>query len=323
MNKFIALGLMLVCIHESAAAVAGPLTAGQPVVLPGPAGKFDFMAADAATGRILAAHRGNKTLEILDLKTGKPLGAVEVGEALGVAVDPKARKYFVGNAGGHSVAVVDSQSLVKTAEVKLDGPVDAMAFDEKNGMLYAAEDGGSRLWVIDAKSAGLVDTIAIPGIPEVLEYDPKTNRIYLNIKNKDAVVRIDPDAKKVDANWSTLPATSPHGLAIDVKRGLVYSAGGNGKLVAIDLRSGRVVSTVDIPTGVDQIAYDAGKNVVYSACKGFIAVANVSESGLEAVSNVPSPKGAHTIAVDPTSHDVWVSYADENHSYLQRFKRTP
>lgn len=53
-------------------------------------------------------------------------------------------------------------------------------------------------------------------------------------------------------------ASSPHGLAIDEKRGLAYIAGDNGKVAALDLMTGKVTSSVDISLGVDQIAYDLG-----------------------------------------------------------------
>ena len=321
MNKLLILGQLLFC--SSALAVApqvSSLKAETPITLSGPAGKFDFMGADQAMSRILAAHRGSKTLEIIDLKSGKALKAIEVGAAQGVAVDSRNHKYFLGNEGDHSVAIVDSQSLQKTAEVKVDGPVDAIAFDDKNGMLFAAEDDGDHLWVIDTKSAKVVGTVSIPGVPEVLDFDPATNRIYLNIKDKNTVVRVDPSTDKVNATWSTLPATSPHGLVIDSKRGRVYSAGGNGKLVSIDFKSGKVISSADIPTGVDQIAFDTERQLIYSACKGFISITAVSDHGLKTVGQVASPKGAHTLAVDPSSHDVWVSYADEKQSYLQKFK---
>ena len=321
MNKLLILSMFLFCGGTvSSLAVASPLKAEQPITLQGPAGKFDFMGTDPSMSRILAAHRGTRTLEIIDLKTGKLLKAIQVGAAQGVAVDSKAHKYFLGNEGEHSIAIVDSQSLLKISEVKVDGPVDAIAFDDKNGMLFAAEDDGNHLWVIDTKTAKVVSTVAIPGVPEVLEFDPATDHIYLNIKNKDTVVRIDPTTNKIDATWSTLPATSPHGLTIDSKRGRVYTAGGNGKLVAIDFKTGKVISTVDIPIGVDQIAFDVDMQLIYGACKGFISVAKASDSGLQTIANVTSPKGAHTLAVDPSSHDVWVSYADEKHSYLQKFK---
>jgi DNA-binding beta-propeller fold protein YncE len=290
-----------------------------PVALPGPVGKFDYMASDVAMGRVLAAHRGAKTLEVVDSKSGQNLPAIEVGHMQGIAIDSKDNKYFLGNEAEHSIAVVDSRTLKVMDFIKVDGPVDAMTYDGKHNLVFAAEDDGDHLWVIDAKSDKLVGRVSIPGVPEFLVSDPKTNRIYLNIKNKDQVVQIDPSTKKVEATWSTLPAKSPHGLAMDSVRGRIYSAGGNGKLIALDVKTGKVISSVDIAPHVDQIAFDEKTQRIYSAGKGYISITSVLDSGLQAAKPVASPPGAHTLAVDPLSHDVWISYADDKYSFLQRY----
>ncbi len=323
MERSIALLVYLICtLGLPTAFAANSLIGEKPITLRGPAGKFDFMATDTSRSRVLAAHKQAKTLEIIDLKTGNPLNSVEVGHAQGVAVDSQSHRYFLGNETEQSIVIIDSQSFKKTGEVKLDGPVDAIAFDDKNGMLYAAKDDGDYLWVIDTNTSKLVGKVSIPGMPEVLEYDPATDRIYLNIKDKNEVVRIDPTTNKVDATWSTLPATSPHGLAVDSKRSRIYSAGGNGKIVALDIKTGKVTSSADISNGVDQIVFDADKDSIYSACKGFIVVTQVTDSGLKEGAKVPSPKGAHTLAFDPNTHDIWVAFADSNHSFVQKFKAT-
>jgi hypothetical protein len=38
---------------------------------------------------------------------------------------------------------------------------------------------------------------------------------------------------------------------------------------------------------------------------------------------VPSHPKAHTLAVDPDTHAVWLSYTDRTGSYLQRFAAAP
>jgi hypothetical protein len=329
-TKYFVLALSACCLHPISAMAAPsapsapseiqPLVAEKPIVLIGKAGNFDFMGSDPSTGRILAAHKGARTLEIIEISNGMPLKAIEVGDAQGVAVDLVGHRYFTGNDSAQSIVIVDSKSLTKTAEIKVDGPVDAIEFDSKNGYLYAAKDDGESLWVLDTKVNKVIGSVVIPGIPEVMQYDVATNRLYLNIKNKNLVVRINPSTNKVDATWSTLPAVSPHGLALDVKHGYVLVAGGNGKLVAIDLKSGKNIATADISAGVDQIAFDSELDFVYSASKGYISVTKVKGGSLVPVGNVPSPKGAHTIAVDAKSHEVWVSFADSEHSYLQKFK---
>lgn len=298
----------------------GPLIGDKVVTLAGPAGRFDFMEVDSTSHRLLAAHKQAKTLEVLDLKNEKVLASIPTGTNQGVAVDEKNHRYFVGDEDEKKIVFIDSVKLKKVGEVKVDGPVDAIAYDSNNHQIFADEDNGSKIWAIDADSIKLIAPIVIPGKPEVIVYDSKTDKIFQNLKDKDSVIMINPDSYKIEGTWSTAPATSPHGLAVDQKRGRVFSAGGNGKLVAIEINSGKIVGTADIEPKVDQISYDPETEIVYCATKGFISIVKVSDSGLTSLGKVPSPQGAHTIAVDGVTHNVWVSYADSKKSYLQKFK---
>src|SRR5579884_3011208 len=174
--------LLLPCLSQANSS----LQPASPIEVPGRSGRFDFMEVDSARDRILAAHKEAGTLEILDLKSGKLLPAVHVGHVQGIAVGDGI--YIAGDDDEGEVVFVNAKKLSIIGRVKVGGPVDAIAFDEKNGMVYADEDNGSHIWVIDAKNRRLVKAISIPGEPEVIAYDRRTNRIYQNIKTKDSTL---------------------------------------------------------------------------------------------------------------------------------------
>jgi DNA-binding beta-propeller fold protein YncE len=313
--------LLCVTIFSVEVSAKAPLVAGTPMELSGKVGHFDFMEIDSGSQRLLAAHKGAGTLALIDLKTGELLPEVMVGQVQGIAIDNLTGTYILGDADEHKIVFVNAKTLKKSGELTVSGPVDAIAFDPKNGMAYADEDDGTHVWVIDVKQQKLAATIMIPGVPEVIAYDQKTDRVYQNIKTKDSVVVINPATNKIEAEWPTLPATAPHGLVVDSKLGRAFVAGHNGKLVGIDLNSGKVFAQAGIASGTDQIAFDATENMIYCASKGFISAVKETDSGLEALGDIPDHAGAHTIAVDSMRHHVWISYADKTHSYLQRFNR--
>ncbi len=325
MNKklFQLFQLLLLCatISSVEGSANSPLVASVPMALEEKVGRFDFMEVDARNQRLLAAHKGAGSLALIDLKTGKLLPEITVGQVQGIAVDHLTGTYILGDADEHKIVFVDAETLKKSGELIVSGPVDAIAFDPKNGMAYADEDDGTHVWVIDVKQQKLAATVTIPGVPEVIAYDPKTDRVYQNIKTKDSVVVLNPATNKIEAQWSTLPATAPHGLVIDSKMGRALVAGHNGKLVGIDLKSGKVLAQAAIAPGTDQIGFDATENMIYCVSKGFISVVKETASGLEALGDVPDHAGAHTLAVDSLRHHVWISYGDKTHSYLQRFSR--
>jgi DNA-binding beta-propeller fold protein YncE len=320
MNKKSFLLLLLCATTSSMELFANvPLVSSAPMKLSGKAGNFDFMEVDVGNQRLLAAHREAGTLALVDLNTGQLLPEVTVGQVQGIAIDSLTDTYVLGDADEHKIVFLDAKTLTKSGELNVSGPVDAIAFDPKNGMAYAGEDDGTHVWVIDVKQQKLVATITIPGVPEVIAYDPKTDRIYQNIKTKDSVVVINPLSNKIEVEWPTLPATAPHGLVIDSQMGRAFVAGNNGKLVGIDLKSGKVFAQADIAPGTDQIAFDETEHLIYCASKGFISIVKETDSGLETLGDVADHAGAHTLAVDSKRHHVWISYANKTHSYLQRF----
>lgn len=107
-------------------------------------------------------------------------------------------------------------------------------------------------------------------------------------------------------------------MLVDAGSDRVFVAGSNGKLAVIDMKTGKVTSTVDIKPGVDQIAYDRGNQRIYCACSGFISVVQATEDGAKLLGNITSPKGSHTIAVDQKTHAVWTCYFDAKDSYLMK-----
>ena len=88
------------------------------------------------------------------------------------------------------------------------------------------------------------------------------------------------------------------------------------------MTSGKVLSTVAIAPGyVDQIAFDPGNSRLYCASSvGDISVVQEMPDGtLSLLGMVATPKGTHTLAVDPVTHTVWASTYDSRCSYLQPY----
>jgi DNA-binding beta-propeller fold protein YncE len=305
-------------VAAAAGSQAPPLVAQPAVVVPGGPGGFDYMQVDAPLDRLLAAHTGKNALAILNLATGALISQVETGRAQGVAVDVEDNKYFVSVSREQRVAIIDRKTLAKTGEIPLAGPADAIVFNPKNHCVYACHDDGTHVWVIDGRTDRLTATVTIPEGPEYIVYDPVSDRVYQNIKGNDTVQVIDPSTNAVTEHWSTAPATAPHGLAVEGRTHRLFSAGANGKLSVIDARSGKNLAVVEIAPRADQIAFDAPRRRIYCACRGTLSVVEVTEDGARSLGNLAVPAGVHTLAVDPKTHAVWVSYADASESYVMK-----
>jgi YVTN family beta-propeller protein len=290
------------------------------IELPQSAGKFDFLRIDPNRNRLLAAHVQDGTSDFIDLKSHSLIARVKVGSAVDTAMDVDSEFYYVSVQESARVAVLDAATLKEVNSIKVAGPTDAILYEPKNHRLYVTHDEGTDLWVIDPQTARVLASVTIPGVPEAMVYDPSTDRIYLNIKTMDVVAVIDPSTNGVIAQWPTAPATRPHGLALDVASHRVFSAGANGKLVAIDTGSGAASGSIDITPKVDQIALDVGSGLLYCAGTDRMSVVRVSDGTLSRLGELATAPSARNVAVDPATRAVWTTYSDGKSSFAKGWR---
>jgi YVTN family beta-propeller protein len=293
------------------------LQPGSTVEIPHSTGKFDFLRIDSKRRRLLASHEKDGTADYIDLEKQTVIARLKVGGAVDTAIDTESKFYYVSVQEDKRVAVVEAESLNEVKSIPLAGPTDAILFEPKNRLVYVTHDDGTDVWVIDPVAAKVVATVKIPGAPEFMVYDEKADRVYLNIKNKDLVAVIDPATNSVIAQWPTAPATQPHGLALDSGGHRVFVAGGNGKLVVIDTQSGVAAGSVDIASKVDQIAFDAARELLYCAGANKMSIVSTAASSLAEVGSQATAATAKNVAVDPVSHAVWTTYTDGKDSYAK------
>ena len=253
-NACFAIAVFGLSLPTALLAEPAPLTLGQPIVVPGTKGRFDYLQIDEKLNRLLAAHTANKTLDIISLPDGKLIKSVSTGKIQGAVVDTDHNQYYASVSAEQKLAIIDRQTLEITGTVSLPGPADALAYNPKNGMVYVCHDDGEDVWVVDPSTQKIVTAVKIPTQPEFVVYDPVTDKMFQNIKSQPVTLVIDPGPNSVAATWSTVPAQGPHGLAVNPKTHRLFSAGKNGKLVVLDSVSGKSLGSVDIAEGVDQIA---------------------------------------------------------------------
>ncbi len=318
--KLFTIGLALICI-VAGFVEAAPLTPGSPISIPNSHGGFDFIEVDQQNSRLLAPHTRNGTLDVFDSTNGKLIKQCSLGATQSLAVDAKSGKYYIAGSDKPRLVTMDIKTLEIVGETALSGPADILTFDPKNHVAYVGRDDGMEVWAVDVASNKVIATIPIPEGPEGIVYDETSDRVFVNIKKSSVVAVIDPAANKVAATWPTKPAQAPHGLAIDTAMHRLFAAGANGQLIEIDVETGEVVSSAKIASRVDQIAYDPELKRIYCASgSGVMSVVQWKDSGLEVLGFIPTPKGAHSVAVDLKTHMVWTACDDAEKSYILSLK---
>ena len=88
-----------------------------------------------------------------------------------------------------------------------------------------------------------------------------------------------------------------------------------------DWATGRLLSSVGIAPGVNQIGFDPGNRRIYCAGgSGMISVVEARSDTLMLIGNVTTELGVRTVAVDPVTHSVWAAFGDKKKSHILRFK---
>jgi hypothetical protein len=85
-------------------------------------------------------------------------------------------------------------------------------------------------------------------------------------------------------------------------------------------RSTEVLASAEIAPRVDEVAYDPELHTAYCASgQGKISLVGLEAKNLNALGDIPSSQGCHSVAVDPKTHTVWIAYAKGEQAFAQPF----
>lgn len=295
-----------------------PLTAQTPIVVPGGPGSFDFMSVDNKDRLALACHPGTSSFAVINLDSDVVKTVDATTKANGIAADSNGKKVYAAGPG-NTLVQFDMNTWTKTGSLPLDGPGDTVLYDAKNSVVYVDNDDGTNLWVVDPSTMKIVTTVKIKEAPEVMVLDPKRGKIYQNIKTSNTLQVIDVNTRTVVGEYTLGEVQSPHGLAEDRKDGKLFAVGKNGKLAILDVETGKLLASVDVTKGSDQIAYDSKLKRLYVPGSGVMQTVQITSDGATVIGSEPLPAGCHSVAVDPTTHNVWVVYTDKEKSYAMKY----
>jgi DNA-binding beta-propeller fold protein YncE len=300
---------------------ADSLTPGNPVELAGTQGKFDFIKIDSANSRLLACHTGNASLDVIDVVKSDFIKSVLTGRAQGVAIDSQNNRYFVSVSKPPKMVIVDSTKLEVIGEVTLPGPADLIAYHSETNRVFICRDDKPVMWIVDPVEKKILSTINFPGGGmEDLGFDSQDAFLFQCLKDSSELAKFDLKTEKIVAQWSTSPADKPHGMAMVPGTNQVLIVGEAGKLGLFNLNTGEILGTADVSPRVDEIAYDTMLRRVYCASGlGAISVVSLDHNTLTALTPLTSSLGAHSIAVDPQTHTVWIAFAKNDKAYVQAF----
>jgi DNA-binding beta-propeller fold protein YncE len=230
----------------------------------------------------------------------------------GVAVDPLSHQGFVTLSEANTVVVFDPETMRLVGRISVADDPDAIVYDPYHRLMYVANGAAKLATLIDPASKAGVGVIPLGGEPEFPTFDPQTKFIYQNLKDNNAVAVVDVAKRSVVDRWPLPGCDMPTGAAIDAtERRLFVVCGKSATLLALDLNTRRVVASLSIGGYPDSVAYDPEFRRIYAT--GMAGVMSVVQEdtpdSFRLLDTVHLHVGAHTLAVDPVTHRLYVAYA--------------
>lgn len=304
----IALTIAVMASHP-VGADSGPyeVTARMPI---GGEGGWDYLTFDAGSQRLFVT-RGSH-VQVIDTVRDSLIGDIPNTSGVhGVALAPELAHGFTSNGRDSSVTVFDLETLATVATVKLAarGP-DAILYDPTSKRVFTFNGGTSNATAIDPATNQVIGNVALGGRPEAAVADGR-GRIFVNLEDSSVVACFDSRTLKILSRWPLAPGEGPTGLAIDRDHRRLFAGCANRKLVVLDAESGRRIANLPIGERCDGVGFDAGlQQVVTTNGDGTLTVVHEdSPDRYTALADVPTQRGARTVAMDEHAHCVYTCTA--------------
>ncbi len=274
-------------------------------------GGWDYITFDSDTRRLYIS-RATKVV-VLDVDTEKVVGEIPNTQGVhGIALAMDLGKGFVSDGRSNDVTIFDTKTLKTLGTVAAGTNPDAIVYDAGTKRVFAMDGHSKDATAIDAVSGKMLSMIPLPGKPEFAVSSGRGG-IFVNIEDKNEIVRIDADKLKVTDTWPLAPCESPSGLAMDRVNRRLFAGCDNKMMAVVDADTGKVLATPPIGDGVDADAFDPGTGYAF-ASNGQSATLTVvhedSPTKFSVVEDVPTKKGARTMAIDRETHQVFLVTAD-------------
>jgi DNA-binding beta-propeller fold protein YncE len=275
-------------------------------------GGWDYLAFDGA-GRRLFITRGSRVM-VLAADSGKVVGEIpNLSGVHGVAFDYDQQKGFVSNGRSDTVTVFDLKTLATLGQWKSTGQnPDCILYDPRSRRVFAFNGRSGNATAFESASGAVAGTVVLGGKPEFAATDNRGS-VFVNIEDKSELVAIDSAHLTVSHRWPLAGCEEPTGLSIDSAHCRLIVGCGNETALIVDSGSGRVVAKLPIGKGVDATAYEAGTGLAFTSNgeDGTLSILREEAPDSWAVAaNVPTRRGARTLAVDEKTHRILMATAE-------------
>ncbi|MEO7800904.1 MAG: YncE family protein [Ginsengibacter sp.] len=270
-------------------------------------GGWDYLAINK--DRLYVSH--SSQVNVLDKTTGDSLAVIDSTTGVhGIAFINELNKGFISDGRANAVTVFNLETNARQHNIPTGQNPDAIFYDSFSNRIYTCNGGSNDITVIDPVAETVVATITVGGKPETAVSDG-AGKLFVNVEDKNEIVEVDLNMKKVTQRWSLNGAEGPTGLVLDRLNHRLFSSC-EKTLVVMNSMNGKIVAKVPIGEGCDGDAFDdASKNIYTSNGEGTLTVIHqATPDKYTVVETITTKKGARTIALDSSTHQLYLPTSD-------------
>jgi DNA-binding beta-propeller fold protein YncE len=271
-------------------------------------GGWDYITYSPDSNRLFVAH--NNAIYVIDADTGKKAGEIPANGAHGIAIVPDKGLGFSSNGRAGTVTVFDLKTLTPKTDIKVGENPDAIIYDKYVNRVIVMNGRSHDLMAIDPDSLKVIATAPLGGKLEFAAADH--SHVYVNVEDTGEIAVVDSTTWKATQRWKLNDCEEPSGLAIDEAAGHLFTVCGNSKMLVVDTKTGKILPSLPTGKGTDAAAFDPKLGFAFASNgEGTMTVVRRVKGGTyDVAANIQTQRGARTMAVDPSSHRVFLPTAE-------------
>jgi hypothetical protein len=274
------------------------LALSKTIPLPEIQGGFNHMSVDSEHQRLFLTAATKKTLEIIELKSGKRSRSLAGDGPAAALFSPEFNQLYVTR--GHNLCIYDGTTFDLLTTVDLQSGLDELQCDLNAKRLYVGCMTSNKtaiaiIGIPDGKQKG---EIKLPAKPQGFVVEQKGSRIFANTPSLKQIAVLNREKQTLLAPWPLDDVSGNYPIALDEpNHRLFVGCRRPALLVVLDTTTGHQVATVPIAADTDDLAYDPAHKRIYVACgSGFLDVIGQSDANsylsLQRIECCPSSHGA-------------------------------
>jgi YVTN family beta-propeller protein len=278
--------------------------------LAGSSSRWEYQVLDVPAHRLYVAHQGASEVVVVDTERQRVTATVPGLQSVqGLALASELGLLYATATGAGQVVVIDLASGRVVGRVPAGTQPDGVVYVSAAGRVFVSDESGPGDAVIDGRTNTRLAAIDLGADIGDSRYDPWAGLVVVAVGSRRELAAIDPSSLDVVRRYDLPGCAEPHGVQVDfsAQDRVFVGCQGNARLLTLDLGTGQVVGMLEVAARPDVLALDPGLRRLYVASEtGVLTVVDVEPAVPRALAQGYAGPNAHTVAVDPDSHVVYL-----------------